>query len=265
MSLANFITEIKNTPIMLKIATLMYIIPALVLLFHLFSFNDTKELGNLIGFLIYFFYALYNMLIAIFQIKRNILIWRLTVILPFIILICTFSMLNNENHNDSIIKLIYFGYLLLNLFIGIGWYKKNIIKWCIVMILPYIIFIYSLSFLVNVEYRDFIPQLIYSGIIIFIFMIGFGLFKKNIVAKWFTLILPYLIASLSIFLFIDYLVDKYGWFRELALIEGIIFMVIALYFAVVAFLISRPKIKILFEKLNVTDVDKDDVSSYSEF
>jgi hypothetical protein len=188
----------------------------------------------------------------------------ISVILPFVILICTFSMLNNENQNNSVIKMIYFGYLLLNIFIGIGWYKKNIIKWCIVMILPYIIFIYSLSFLVNVEYRDFIPQLIYSGIIIFIFMIGFGLFKKNIVAKWVTLILPYLILGFSIFWFIVYL-DEDAWFRDLLLIGGTIFMVIALYFAAVAFLISRPKIKILFEKVNVTDVDKDDVSSYSEF
>jgi hypothetical protein len=85
MNNSDFITEIKNTPIMLKIASLMYIIPALALLVFAF-FLEYKEYYNFSDFYLYIFgYPLLNILIGIGLYMRNIIAWWIAIIMPYII------------------------------------------------------------------------------------------------------------------------------------------------------------------------------------
>ena len=85
MKFEDFKTELKNTPVMLKIASLMYIIPALVLFVYTFSLFIKNEHSDFTGFLIYFIYALFNILIGSGLYKKNVVAWWIAVILPFLL------------------------------------------------------------------------------------------------------------------------------------------------------------------------------------
>ncbi|MEI6519769.1 MAG: hypothetical protein WCO98_06980, partial [bacterium] len=77
MTFADFKTEFKNTPKLLKIASLLYIIPALVNFLIFVTSEDS----------LYVIYFIFNILMGIGLYKKNKGGWWIALILPFIMII----------------------------------------------------------------------------------------------------------------------------------------------------------------------------------
>ncbi len=99
------------------------------------------------------------------------------------------------------------------------------------------------------------------GCALFNILIGIGLYMRDIISYWIAIILPYIIIGLGIFMSTTI---KDSYLPIINLIATIVVFIIGLYFGQVQYLITRPKIKILFKKDVFKDVDINESLSSSD-